>query len=152
MPVKRRVSHRETLTFGELQELAHGAVLLGGYDVTGFAGDDSRMREAWAVHGERLTAAWVARDHATVPIGNAGGQGTRPWGWWRFDAPEQRRILAPLPARRGPVDPEAWRRHHGLPCRMTRADEDRHVERQRDYLDRLGLLTDAERAALEATR
>lgn len=53
------------------------------------------MAKDWAVHGERLTAWWVAA--APEPVGHPwehvtpGGPGTRPWGWWEFNAAGVRR-------------------------------------------------------------
>ncbi len=45
-------------------------------------GVEGRARAACSVHGADLVAAWA---HAWP--------GTRPWGWWKFDAREVRRVV-----------------------------------------------------------
>jgi hypothetical protein len=41
--------------------------------------DEGELRELWAVHGDELTAEHVE-----------GHAGSRPWAWWRWNAPEPR--------------------------------------------------------------
>ncbi len=70
----------------------------------GPAGDLSA--EAWAVLGAGLTAAW-SRGEARRADGAPprGAPGTRPWGWWEYEAPGPRR----------PGEAEAdYLRRHGL--------------------------------------
>jgi hypothetical protein len=76
---------------------------------------DEAVAPLWRRHGPTVLADWVRRR-----------PGTRPWAWWRFDAPESRRTRTPG---RVPVP-----------------------ENQADYLDRLDLLTDAERERLGRPR
>jgi hypothetical protein len=53
------------------------------------------MAKDWAAHGEALTEWWVAA--APEPVGHPwehvspGGPGTRPWAWWEFSCPGNRR-------------------------------------------------------------
>jgi hypothetical protein len=44
---------------------------------------DDVLRAAWELLREELIAEHVAAE-----------PGTRPWAWWRFDASEQRRLVA----------------------------------------------------------
>lgn len=70
----------------------------------------------------REPAEWRAQGNApTFNTAEPGGPGTRPAGWWDFDAPEPRRDAGP----------------------------DRRFEAEAAYLDRLGLLAPGEREALE---
>ena len=100
---------------------------------------------AWQTHGAELTRDWVCR----IP-------GTRPWAWWYFDAQAPRAVV------RGPelvlraVEPGGWdwvwRQQHGVPA-MVQARPPGYigpptVESQAAYLDRHGLLSVGERAAL----
>ena len=41
--------------------------------------DQEQARECWQKHREVLLAEWIEDN-----------PGTRPWAWWRFDAPERR--------------------------------------------------------------
>lgn len=84
--------------------------LLGGHDwsfMDGPAPAEDTLRAAWQQHGEALTAEHVAAH-----------PGSRPWGWWRYDAPEPRQMAG------------------------------RDWEPELPYLERHGLLTPAEREAL----
>jgi hypothetical protein len=104
---------------------------------------EARLREAIEEMGDELLAEWVA----TKP-------GTRPWFWWRFIAPEPRQCLT------GPhryTRPEYARVPHryyfGVP-RFAMAPEfgaGEEYESERDYLERLDLLTDHERNLITAT-
>src|SRR4051794_23886652 len=51
----------------------------------GDAFDDAAAREAWEIMRDKIMAEWIREQ-----------PGTRPWAWWRFDAP--------APARRECVD------------------------------------------------
>jgi len=96
--------------------------------VPGFA-HDVEERSAWQRHREELLAFWLQdpdkwekanpdRDQWVEPI--PGGPGSRPWGFWEYEAPEPRR------------------EYPGRPIGQER-------ESQIHYLRRLDLLTDAER-------
>jgi len=90
-------------------------------------------RELWEKEGARLLSAWI-RQHP----------GTRPFAWWRYQAPERRRQIGGS----GMAASDKW------PAVMPRFDdfgrsgwmvdvnpEDPPVfETEKDYLDRLGLL------------
>jgi hypothetical protein len=39
----------------------------------------ARLEELWAIHGPQVTREWAEKR-----------PGTRPWGWWTFEAPEPR--------------------------------------------------------------
>jgi hypothetical protein len=46
------------------------------------AGDDEAIRAAWAALQSTIMPAWIQRR-----------PGTRPWAWWKFEAPERRRTV-----------------------------------------------------------
>lgn len=94
--------------------------LLTGHDFFSQGFDDERMKALWEQHRDELIAQH-REEH---------GLGTRCWGWWKFDAPEPRRIL------RGPgnVTPPA------IPKAL--------YESEAAYLNRLGLLTGEEQIKL----
>lgn len=105
--------------------------LLFGHDFDIFDGPDldaDGLAAAWEELHEELLAAHIA-EHP----------GTRPWAWWAFDAPESRRFLGDEPEDLSPFG--VW---YGMASSWGCA----FYETEADYLDRLGLLTDAERAAL----
>jgi len=106
-----------------------------------------QLREKWQEHRDVLLRAFVEQH-----------PGRRPWGWWRYDATEPRRVLSGAAAaeengaaagasRRGARasasrDDEFWKWHHGVPWPLADAETQAH------YLSRLGLLTPAEIRAL----
>ena len=55
------------------------AVLVADPSTTVREGMDA-VREGWSVLGPELMPAWVGEQ-----------PGTRPWAWWQFDAPDERR-------------------------------------------------------------
>jgi hypothetical protein len=82
--------------------------------------------------------------------------GSRPWAWWKYDAPETRRAFGwqchilehgsdcqgilnhrPLPSDTPDME---WARNH-----FGRLSDDRIHESERDFLERLGLLTPNEK-------
>lgn len=66
------------LTDGIFDEKHRADILRLGVQRSDFA-------QAWRALGSRITAAWIGRH-----------PGSRPWGWWHFDAPRwQRRDLPP---------------------------------------------------------
>ena len=100
MPVKKRLSKHSA--FGEycVYELLTGKVsaLRGkGYGDPDAEGRDiDAMRSDWAKYGDALTAWWVGETTQRVLTKPwlfvvPGGPGSRPWGWWEFDAPEDQR-------------------------------------------------------------
>lgn len=95
---------------------------------------DAELREVWRQHRESLLAAWIA-EHP----------GTRPAGWWLFDAPrEPRRRVGGVgtPLKDSPL-------HFGMPSQF---EDDYHFkdspryETERDYLKRHRLLMPEERS------
>lgn len=64
--------------------------------------------------------------------------GTRPWGWWQFDAPEPLRLLRVEPPSQEPEGCPVWAR---IPTEV--------YESEVAYLERHGLLTKAEKAFSE---
>ena len=123
------------LTGEELDELQRGHSMEGllrhepedpdpGLEVTSgqsvFPTEEHRRRE-WERHRHLLLAA--------------AEPGTRPWAWWRYERlPEKRRIVLGEPF--GIAGPEYIREEEPEP--------------ERDYLERHGLLTEAEKALLAA--
>jgi hypothetical protein len=121
----------------------------------GCCGDDTdykAMREAWELMRGELLAAFIA-EHP----------GQRPFAWWRFDAPERRQrtdgVQHPFDnrLRRQHVDGSttkefrrvAYELFYGRPrALIVRDDFEAKYEGELQYLNRLGLLTDAERKEL----
>ena len=115
--------------------------------------DDKRV--AWEAGRADILAEWIAER-----------PGTRPPAWWDFDSPERRRRIDGKPhpfdvpervalvAKHERENPgrkvDSCRLSYGLPCiAMVETDwEDAEYEDEMDYLSRLDLLTDDERAAL----
>jgi hypothetical protein len=119
--------------------------------------NDSETREfLWSELGAEILAEHVQRQ-----------PGTRPWAWWIYNAPETRRpigreCLDPthdddcdrshdqdgrLPAFQDPKLPEHFKKNYfGKP----NCSDGFRYESERDFLERLGLLTDAEKARLKA--
>jgi hypothetical protein len=98
-----------------------------------------RLEALWCEHRDRLLAAWV-RERS----------GSRPWAWWRFNAPEPRRLLSG----RGVLLEQRWRGlrvplHRGLPTFDSIDETDPpKFESEAAYLERLGLLEPDERERL----
>jgi len=150
MRVKRRIKARRTPWTPH-----HIDTLMGGLENTMGFGDpwnlntsDERREEILAA----MRAAWMELRGALLPAWRRLFPGTRPAAWWLFESKEPRRVTA------GPGlfvmrDPEAlpWakRLSFGAPCVFSAEDETdpSDYESQATYLDRLGLLTAAERRA-----
>ncbi|MFH1419620.1 MAG: hypothetical protein ABII12_15195 [Planctomycetota bacterium] len=152
-PKRRRAGYGES----------HIRQLLTGFDFFGDAfGREDRgtldlhaMREGWELLRDELLPKWI-EEHP----------GTRPAAWWLFDSPQRRRRTDSKPhpfanpERRARV--EEWRRDHpdvaardayrlwfGKPaCLIVLDDFDAAYEPERTYLERLGLLTEDEQAAI----
>lgn len=116
--------------------------------------DREAMRKGWDELRADLLPAWID-EHP----------GTRPYAWWEFDAPERRRrtdgAVHPFDdrgrneeiERRTQEHPEfreqAYKLFRGMPnCLFTRDDFAAEWESEAAYLDRLGLLTPAEKERL----
>jgi len=107
------------------------------------------------VDGAAVEAAWRELEDELLPAFIHKNPGRRPWAWWAFDAPEPtRRVLRGVDVLKNPTTPEWVRRkvNFGV-IRVFNAQCHRHgvvVESQPAYLQRHGLLTDGESAALGA--
>ncbi|MBN2559398.1 MAG: hypothetical protein JXQ75_00510 [Phycisphaerae bacterium] len=117
--------------------------------------DPDAMRGAWETLRAELLPKWIAAH-----------PGTRPYAWWVFDAPERRRRTDGRPhpfdniERNTKVndwrqkytdvaDREAYKLWFGKPgCLMVLDDFHAVYEAEAEYLDRHGLPTEDERAAL----
>lgn len=103
----------------------------------------------WRMPGEsaaRARADWTAHREAILEVWLDFWPGTRPWAWWRFDAVACR-------VRRVPA--ESWLAEAHREPRPTDAleygEDGRTFEPSAEFLERHGLLTDAERASLAET-
>ncbi len=103
---------------------------------------DAQRRQAWQRHRDELLTYWTTPADPDAPRGDLGsprpgGPGLRPWGWWRYDAPEPRRLVAGIGES---VDgsPAAF----GIPSRWRQLDGDDppRYESERDYLQRCNLV------------
>lgn len=128
-------------------QAAHKRTPLDGYaEAVFFEGKRTRAAD-WQEHGAALIAAWVPKH-----------PGTRPWGWWAFDAMEHRRCVVGtellMPTHAATDWQFVWRAAHGVPAFQQRRPPGYvgfpAVESQARYLDRLGLLGVGERADLAA--
>ena len=79
--IRRRQIDLAELSQNQEYELEHGAPLLRGVCGETFDDNIETFREAWALHGARLTSAWIEM-----------WPGTRPFGFWLCDAPEPREL------------------------------------------------------------
>jgi len=148
----RRVIERRGesgLTPEELERLISGFNILDGDDPA-WATDDEARRQVWLRHREYVMSLQgkpcqgesFAFQRGTIhfPLFS------RPHAWWQYDAPEPRRLLSGDPVGRLP--------EHGLlfgKPKMFRDWESYNsmvFESEEAYLERLGLLNDAENAAL----
>jgi hypothetical protein len=125
-----------------------------GYGAGAALDVDAAARD-WADHRDELLAFWLQdpprwrRQHQPALLDPPpGGAGSRPWGWWAFDAPQTlRRVLegtvAWLPI-------EDWPRQtsFGRPTRFEAVPERMRWEAEALYLLRHGALTDTERRQL----
>jgi len=108
-------------------------------------------------HVEEIISAWQGVQDELLPQWIAEQPGTRPWAWWLTTAPERRRCVAGEEhpdngySKPHPAEVPYWRLFFGKPS-CTRVVNGRlpEYETEADYLNRLGLLTDEERAALDA--
>jgi hypothetical protein len=124
----RRVDETSERTRAHLLE-GHDLVIL---DPDARALDDDELAEAWGHLRDELMSEHVAAH-----------PGTRPYGWWAFDAPEPRRQLTagpePLPERG---------MYFGKPRCYRGVPPEGMYESETTYLARLGLLTEQERETL----
>ncbi len=146
---KRRI---DGYTQAQIEELLTGFEFIPG---TGFDCDEAK-RAAWEELREPLLRRWV-KDNP----------GTRPHAWWLYDAPERRRrvdgVQHPFDNRKRKeyvakwaadypreAEQNAYRLSYGKPNAFCVSDDfTAEYETEAEFLQRLGLLTGAERQALE---
>ncbi len=150
---RRRLNRRRQditeLTFDHRYELLHGCPMLTS---GGFQGDRDAFIRAWELHGERLTAEYIAEN-----------PGRRPFACWVLEHKKERPIII---RDYDPGDLKQWeqleRETYGGGLTGGNAFGFLHSqcyggrsfgpfqEEECDYLERHGLLTAAEREALAA--
>lgn len=151
--IRRRRRRRRTdgLTKAERSQLLYGSWWFQKEPIP-----HEERRALWEERRDELMGEWIQEE-----------PGTRPWAWWEFDAPERRRRIDGKPhpfdnptreaeiRERAAENPEPvhdatclW---YGCPRFMIvlpgrdMDDFEAVYESQREYLDRLGLLTADER-------
>lgn len=154
--VKGKIGRRVKFTEyqpGHLRVLLHGSVFwpdqAPGFYRPGFgvyhaeALDLAAVKKVWKALGAELLERWIAEN-----------PGTRPFAWWLFDAPEPRRRMLTGPkvlwvdSLTCPPNARKW--WFGVPACTSGGDHEQKIvfESQAAFLERHGLLTEAERKAL----
>jgi hypothetical protein len=119
---------RHFLEFGEFQKGSQNVLV---FKLAGKRhGDEGQLREIWADHRDEILKDWI-KDNP----------GSRPWAWWVCDAKEARMQVG------GSGIPYIDDLEMGIPRRWlgARPDAPPVVESQAAYLQRLHLLTSAEK-------
>src|SRR5262245_14128434 len=165
MPTNRKVrlrKMREELTDKMRERLLSGHL----WFMRASDDDEAVMRELWFQNREKLLRYWCQnpqewkRQNTDAPLGypEPGGPGSRPWGWWRFEAPPEprRRIGGHGVSLREQPDCLEWERElsFGMPrywASYAQGDPPQ-FESEVDYLKRHGLLTEEEERVLFAKR
>jgi len=135
---------REVLLAGFCME-----TLVSGDRWSEFADGEDGARALWATHRDELVAEWLERE----PYGSAdgtesrGGPGTRPFGFWYFEAQAARHVTGRAPgqvnlAAMGWGTEACWREHFGRAW-----GEHLPVETERAYLERHRLLLEEDVSA-----
>jgi hypothetical protein len=111
--------------------------------------DPDTFREAWDIHREALTAEWVqkVRKNWTCML--------RPFAWWFCDHGQERPVINPHFSQREidglRNDKRQFDRFGFLHTHIYGGPDMGPLQEQEgDYLDRLGLLTDEERAYIDS--
>ena len=162
MPRVKRKAHRRRRAWTDLHrlQLLHGHDFMGDAFGNDEAFDVDSARLAWSELRDELIAEWIAES-----------PGSRPFGFWMFDAPEPMRRTGTMKFKPGigPRSPRRfdrdsrefiaeadfprderiphWREHYQTAdaAAIERFDQAHAVyESEHEYLERLGLLTDAE--------
>ena len=152
-PTRQMVAPVAAMSDGCRQQLLTGHDFFGD----GYMDDTERMRADWQRHRDELLSEWITSH-----------PGSRPFGWWAFDAPERRETSD---GSDHPFDrPErqercaVWHAQHpamnhperfvelffGVPVIVAGEGHVRY-ETQRHYLARLNLLTEDEQQLKETT-
>jgi hypothetical protein len=142
--VIRRIEDDREFTEGKRRHLLCGTDFFGeGYGDPNQPEVRKRMREDWFRHRASLMSEHQApayHDETGKPryaIGD--GPGSRPHGWWMFEAKEPRRLIS------GSCKPLTDRLWEGIPALYDFPDgREPEWETQLGYLERLNLLTPEE--------
>jgi|GEM_PF-4379362 len=123
-------------TSAHIHQLRCGHDFFANIGDPAFGDDMAAMRESWPVLREAVLEEHRRRH----------GLFTRPWGWWEFEAPEPQRLLR----QEEDVKTREWILLHEGPDspKLKNISKVDIYETERNYLIRLGLLTEAERAEL----
>lgn len=127
----------------------------GAHGLGGFPHHRAARRSWEACRDELLgfwiqnPATWLGEPSSATP--SPGGPGTRPWGWWRFDAEVPRVIVDKLePGRKNELGAlgwfveKVWRDFFGRP-----AGDYAETETESSYLLRHRLFLEGEEAAMQ---
>lgn len=133
--------------YGSSREPDRGPFDYAAFDLAGsvLRGNYAEIQTLWARHGAGLLEDWV-----TVH------SGSRPHGWWVVEAREPRHVLrgVELLGRGMAREDRWWRPRFGVPflaqARPSGFTGYPTIESEAAFLDRLGLLADAERARVPA--
>lgn len=165
MPTNRKkiVRHRRAPVSGCIEAYllygtAPGPDEEGTFELFILRRDKKKLKAAWEGARERLLTEWVKQS-----------PGTRPHGWWLFDAPRDPEAMKgtawegtlPIPRRRiggkGTAMSEVFpgiipRYERGIPSSWHTIDEEDPPEYESEaaYLERHGLLTETEKRRLKA--
>jgi hypothetical protein len=129
--------------------------LCRGYSFLAGSGYGASLTDDLSDDHPEMRGDWQEHDHDITQRHIVEFPGTRPWGWWRFDAPERRRRSDGKPHPfddRGRVErarhagrPDRVRLCFGIPASMFTADcFEARYETQLEYLKRLNLLQPGE--------
>lgn len=136
--------------------LEHGTVEGGPAhdDFELFLKTDEEWKNLWTEQRDKILESWI-REHPC----------SRPWAWWKFDAPEPRRRIGGVGTPSHEVLSVAPCYEFGLPTGWIGEFEERHFENckglginvndppifesQATYLNRHGLLTESEKKYLQ---
>lgn len=129
MPVRHRKRKRKENELSEDMrfDLESGFTLFGD---PAFEDEDDR-RKLWKTFRETIMGEWVRER-----------PGSRPDGWWSFEASEPRRLLS------GRLEPLNDRLHQGTPAQFYPEETPIVYESETAYLDRLDLLSEEEKSLL----
>lgn len=110
---------------------------------------ESELAGYWAEHKEFIMSLIGVNIKARYPDffykGIAVPWGTRPWGWWEYESPQPRRLVAGDPA----VIIDNGQFIFGRPRFYRTKDHGCQFESQPDYLERLGLLLPGEKEKID---
>jgi hypothetical protein len=147
MPNIRRYPAPLRNTGPELGKWHKFALMFCAWDLLGAFDDEEAAREAYETHRE----AYLEEHAAEHP-------GTRPGCWWRWEAPEPRRVVNrpshPELARQLEADGPDGQKRGGRVLLGYTAPDGSHgfgpwLEEEADYLERLDLFLPGERERLE---